>query len=234
VLLIDGDVRGGSISNHFVFSEMTSGLSGAIRVANQHRFDLEQLERLSMPFGRSSLRVMPGFTPGVSAEINQEAMAAVLETGRSHFDFTVVDLGSINSESPELAAERFTESVISLSNKQLFVCLADPVGIFRLLGTERRLLELSPSPLLIMNRVRNSVITQAKREISVTMERLSLIEIACFLPDEPQIIDQALRTGVPAATHSRRGAFRQALTSFSRAEILGRAGQLDSRMAKLG
>jgi hypothetical protein len=117
---------------------------------------------------------------------------------------------------------------------QLLVCLADPIGIFRLLATEQILLELGANPLVVMNRVRNSVITSARREIAITLQRLSQLGIACYLPDDPQQIDQAMRTGIQAVSLSRGGAFRQAMTGFVRAEILGTKGLLDSRVAKLG
>ncbi|MFY9305252.1 MAG: hypothetical protein WAO31_07175, partial [Rhodoluna sp.] len=121
-----------------------------------------------------------------------------------------------------------------MADSQLFVCLADPIGIFRLLATEQKLLEVSTNVKLLMNRVRNSVIASARREIAITLQRLSQLEVVSFLPDDPQQIDQAMRTGIPAMSLSRSGAFRQAMTGFVRAEILGAKGQLDLRVAKLG
>jgi hypothetical protein len=152
----------------------------------------------------------------------------------SRFEYTVIDLGSIGLADPSLVAEIFTETVLEIADKKLIVCLADPIGIFRLLATEQKVLELASDSLLLMNRVRNSVIPVAKREIPITLQRLSQLEVACYLPDDPQQIDQAIRTGVPAVSLSRSGLFRQAMTGFVRAEILGSKGQLDSRVAKLG
>jgi MinD-like ATPase involved in chromosome partitioning or flagellar assembly len=232
VLLIDGDLRGSSIANHFSLSDLPAGLPGAIRIANQKRFDMDQLARLSVPMSRSSLVVMPGFSSPPAAEVPTEALAEILDIARQNFDFTVIDLGPVVSEA--WASDSFTEAVFASADRQLFVCLADPIGIFRLLAGEQKLLEVSTNALVVMNRVRNSVIASARREIAITLQRLSQLEIACYLPDDPQQIDQAVRTGIPAASLSRGGAFRQAMTGFVRAEILGNNGQLDSRVTKLG
>ena len=78
------------------------------------------------------------------------------------------------------------------------------------------------------------MIASARREIGITLQRLSSLEPKAYFPDDPIHIDQAVRTGVPAISLSRSGAFRQALTGYVRAELLGRKGALDSRVAKLG
>jgi hypothetical protein len=127
-----------------------------------------------------------------------------------------------------------TNTIISLADRKIVVCLADPIGIFRLLGTENLIAATSQPVDLVMNRVRNSVIASARREIAITLQRLSALEPKAYLPDDPQHIDQAVRTGVPVTSLSRTGTFRQALTGFVRADLLGRKGALDSRVAKLG
>ena len=231
VLLIDGDLTASSIANNFLLADLPAGLPGAIRIASQNRFDLEQLERLSVEVKKSNLVIMPGFTNPPEQELGSDAMVGILEVARQTFDYTVIDLGSISTSS---CTSAFTESVFGMADSQLFVCLADPIGIFRLLATEQKLLEVSTNSRLLMNRVRNSVIASARREIAITLQRLSQLEVASYLPDDPQQIDQAVRTGIPAMSLSRSGAFRQAMTGFVRAEILGAKGQLDSRVAKLG
>jgi MinD-like ATPase involved in chromosome partitioning or flagellar assembly len=234
VLLIDGDLAASAIPNHFLLSDLPAGLPGAIRIANQNRFDLDQLERLTLPLAKSTLVIMPGFSGPAESEISSQALERILETAKASFDYTVLDLGSIGLAAPTLVAEQFTQTVFGMADKKLIVCLADPIGIFRFLATEQKVLELASDSLLLMNRVRNSVIPAAKREIAITLQRLSQFEVACYLPDDPQQIDQGIRTGVPPVSLSRSGLFRQAMTGFVRAEILGSKGQLDSRVAKLG
>ena len=233
VLLIDGDIQGPAVANHFALTQQPAGLQAALRIAGQQRFDLEQLERLSFQFQKSTLRIMPGSQNFPSQPIDQSAIANLLETARSGYEFTVVDLGSLSGDGSGTQAE-LTNTLILLADRTVMVCLADPIGIFRLLGIENLIAATSQPVDLVMNRVRNSVIASARREIAITLQRLSALEPKAYLPDDPQHIDQAVRTGVPATSLSRTGTFRQALTGFVRAELLGRKGALDSRVAKLG
>jgi len=233
VLLIDGDIQGPAVANHFALTQQPAGLQAALRIAGQQRFDLEQLQRLSFQFQRSTLRIMPGSQNFPSQPVDQGSVANLLETARSGYEFTVVDLGSLSGDGGGTQAE-LTNTIISLADRRIVVCLADPIGIFRLLGTENLIAATSQPVDLVMNRVRNSVIASARREIAITLQRLSVLEPKAYLPDDPQHIDQAVRTGVPATSLSRTGTFRQALTGFVRAELLGRKGALDSRVAKLG
>jgi MinD-like ATPase involved in chromosome partitioning or flagellar assembly len=233
VLLIDGDIQGSAVANHFALTQQPAGLQAALRIAGQQRFDLEQLERLSFQFQKSTLRIMPGSQNFPSQPFDQGAVANLLETARSGYEFTVVDLGSLSADGIGTQVE-LTNTIISLADRRIVVCLADPIGIFRLLGIENLIAATSQPVDLVMNRVRNSVIASARREIAITLQRLSALEPKAYLPDDPQHIDQAVRTGVPATSLSRTGSFRQALTGFVRAELLGRKGALDSRVAKLG
>lgn len=233
VLLIDADIQGPAVANHFALTQQPAGLQAALRIASQKRFDLEQLERLSFQFQRSTLRITPGSQNFPSQPFDQESVANILETARSGYEFTVVDLGSLSADASGAQSE-LTNTIISLADRRIVVCLADPIGIFRLLGLENLIASSSKSVDLVMNRVRNSVIASARREITITLQRLSSFEPKAYLPDDPQHIDQAVRTGVPATSLSRSGSFRQALTGFVRTELLGRKGALDSRVAKLG
>ena len=231
--MIDGDTNGPAVANHFLVTEQPAGLAAALRIANQKRFDLDQLERLSFQFQKSTLRIMPGTQDLPSQAIDESAIAMLLDTARSGFEYTVIDLGCLNPSS-ESRQDFLTGSILSLADRTVLVCLADPIGIFRLLSAEASIKSLPSSIDLVMNRVRNSVIASARREIGITLQQLSSLEPKAFLPDDPVHIDQAVRTGIPATSLSRSGTFRQALTGFVRAELLGRKGQLDSRVAKLG
>jgi Flp pilus assembly CpaE family ATPase len=176
---------------------------------------------------------MPGSQNFPSQPFDQKSLASLLETARSSHEFTVIDLGSLSADAIGTQAQ-LTNNIISLADRAIVVCLADPIGIFRLLGIENLIASSSHPVDLVMNRVRNSVIASARREIAITLQRLSTLEPKAYLPDDPQHIDQAVRTGVPATSLSRSGSFRQALTGFVRTELLGRKGALDSRVAKLG
>jgi MinD-like ATPase involved in chromosome partitioning or flagellar assembly len=228
VLIIDADLDGPSIANYFCLSELPEGLVGAIRIASQNRFDQAQLERLSVQVPKSSITVLPGVISEQYLELTKDSLAAILETAKASFDFVIVDLGSLKpSQEFDLTSE-----IVRVSDQVVVVALADPIGIFRLLRLEQGLLGLTDNPKLVINRLRNSVIAQAKTEIKTTLAGLGAIEAAAFLPDDPASVDQATRLGM--VTGARSGSFRSAVGIFTRVSILGRQGALDSRVAKLG
>ena len=228
VLLIDADLEGPSIANYFCLSELPAGLVGALRIASQNRFDQTHLERLSIEIAKSSITVLPGVTSDQKLELTRESIQAILEVAKASFDFVVVDLGSLK---PKQEFD-ITSEVVRISDQVVLVALADPIGIFRLLRVEPYLLSLTEQPKLVVNRTRNSVISQAKSEIKTTLADLGAIGASAFLPDDPVHVDQATRLGMLGG--GRSGSFRSAVGIFTKVEILGRPGALDARMAKLG
>jgi len=228
VLLIDADLEGPSIANYFCLSELPAGLVGALRIASQNRFDQTHLERLSIEIAKSSITVLPGVTSDQKLELTRESIQVILEVAKASFDFVVVDLGSLK---PKQEFD-LTSEVVRISDQVVLVALADPIGIFRLLRVEPYLLSLTEQPKLVLNRTRNSVISQAKSEIKTTLAGLGAIEASAFLPDDPVHVDQATRLGMLGG--GRSGSFRSAVGIFTKVEILGRPGALDARMAKLG
>ena len=229
VLLIDADLEGPSVANYLCLSELPAGLAGAFRLASQNRFDKAQLERLSVQVPKNSLTILPGVVSEPRSELTREITGAIIETAKLNFDFVVIDLGSLE---PNKNSFDLTREVLLLADQVVLVALADPIGIFRLLRLEPQVLALSENPKLIINRLRNTVVTQAKSEIKTTLASLGAIDIAAFLPDDPAHVDQATRLGMVAG--GRLGSFRQAVGIFTKASILGRQGALDARVAKLG
>jgi MinD-like ATPase involved in chromosome partitioning or flagellar assembly len=228
VLIIDADLDGPSVANYFCLAELPAGLVGAIRIASQNRFDQAQLVRLSVQVPKTSITVLPGVISDQILELTSESIAAIIETAKASFDFVIVDLGSLK---PKQEFD-LTSEVVRISDQVVLVALADPIGIFRLLRTEQDLLLLAEQPKLVVNRLRNSVIAQAKTEIKTTLAGLGSLEPIAFLPDDPMHVDQATRVGMIGG--GRSGSFRSALGIFTRVSILGRVGALDARVAKLG
>jgi len=231
VLLIDADLEGPSVANNFCLAELPAGLAGSIRIASQHRFDQAQLERLSVQAPKTSITILPGVISEHHLEITSEVVKAILETTKASFYFVVLDLGSLRPNPKKEVFDLNTE-IVSISNQVVLVAAADPIGIYRLLRIEATILAITESPKLVINRLRNSVITQAKSEIKTTLAGLGTIEVAAFLPDDPVHVDQATRLGM--AGGGRSGSFRSAVGIFTKASILGRQGALDARVAKLG
>lgn len=228
VLLIDADLEGPSIANYLCLSELPAGLVGALRIASQHRFDQTQLERLSIKIPKTLITVLPGVISNQALELTSESIQAILDVAKASFDFVVVDLGSLK---PRQEFD-LTSEVVRISDQVVLVALADPIGIFRLLRVEQFLLSLTEQPKLVLNRTRNSVISQAKSEIKTTLAGLGAIEAAAFLPDDPVHVDQATRLGMLGG--GRSGSFRSAVGIFTRVATLDRPGALDARVAKLG
>jgi MinD-like ATPase involved in chromosome partitioning or flagellar assembly len=228
VLLIDADLEGPSVANYFCLSELPAGLVGALRIASQNRFDQTHLERLSIQIPKSSITVLPGVISDQALQLTSEGIQAILEVAKASFDFVVVDLGSLK---PKQGFD-LTGEIVRISDHVVVVALADPIGIFRLLRFEQYLFSLTEQPKLVVNRTRNSVISQAKSEIKTTLAGLGSIEAAAFLPDDPVHVDQATRLGMLGV--GRSGSFRSAVGIFTKVVILGRPGALDARVAKLG
>jgi MinD-like ATPase involved in chromosome partitioning or flagellar assembly len=238
VLIIDADLYGPSVANYLSLAELPAGFAGALRIASQNRFDKSQLERLSVELSKPKLTLLAGSVSSQSVEITSEAIDQIIETAKANFDFTVIDLASwpqqkTTSSSRENLNVLFA-SVLGHANELVVVALADPVGIFRFLNVEQSILSSVSEPKLVINRLRNSVIPNARHEILQTLQRLSAIEVSGFLPDDPAHIDQATKDGTAASLLARPGSFRQAMQAFSNTVILKRLGQLDGRIAKLG
>jgi MinD-like ATPase involved in chromosome partitioning or flagellar assembly len=232
VLIIDADLAGSSVANYFCLSELPAGLVGAIRIASQNRFDAAQLDRLSIQLPKTSLTLLPGAMSKVTVELTNQILSAIVDTAKQSYEFVVVDLGAISPHSPKEEFD-FTRSLIKLADQVVLVASADPVGIFRLLAVEASVLELAEQPKLVVNRLRNSVIAQAKIEIKSTLSKLGAIEVLAFFPDDPVHVDQATRVGMGSSGLGKSGSFKSAVEIFTRSAILGRQGALDARLAKL-
>lgn len=230
VLLIDGDLHGSSIANYLCLSELPAGLAGAIRIASQNRFDQTQLERLSVMVPKSSITVLPGALSKLTVQPTREIILDIVNVAKQVFDFVIVDLGTVSLKSHDFD---FTRAVIEQADQVVLVASADPVGIFRLLAIESSVLELTTEPKLVINRLRNSVIPQAKSEIKTTLSKLGAIEVVAYLPEDPVQVDQATREGMVGPRLGRAGSFKSAVGIFTNSVILGRQSALDARVAKL-
>ena len=238
VLVVDADIQGPSCANYLSLSELPAGFPGALRIAGQNRFDRSQLERLSVELSKPKVTLLAGSIGSQAIEISSSSIDQMIEVAKENFDFTIIDLSSmphnISDSSGSENLKTLVSSVLSHGNELVVVALADPVGIFRFLQAEQSILSVFSEPKLVINRLRNSVIPNAKNEIQQTLQRLASMEISGFLPDDPALIDQATKEGTAASLLARPGSFRQAMHSFTNTVILNRPGQLDGRIAKLG
>lgn len=233
VLLVDLDLMGPSISAQLGLQESAPGLLAASRLALQQRLTEAELNRLCVDLSSFDFSVLP--SQGSLAkrkELTASSVGEIMRVAKESFDFVIADLGSGCFDA--LTNTEVYKEVLALSEHTIIVALGEPVGIYRLLQQEAELIQFSASPKLLINRVRNSVIPKARAEITVTLERLSKLEIRSLLPDDPSAIDQATKQAAPVSALGKSSTFRQALAGFARAEILKTRSPLDARLAKLG
>jgi Flp pilus assembly CpaE family ATPase len=169
----------------------------------------------------------------ITVEPTRDSLLEIIKVAKESFDFVVVDAGSASVATKH---EEFdlAKGFIQQADLVVLVASADPVGIFRLLAIESSVLELTVEPKLVINRLRNSVIPQAKSEIKTTLSKLGTIEIVAFFPEDSAQVDQATRYGMVGARIGRAGSFISAASIFTKSLILGKQGMLDARVAKLG
>lgn len=232
VALIDAHLGAPNLANNFMISELPAGLAAALRIANQQRFDTDALERLTIQLPKTSVRLLPGAAVLDPSWLSDAGIEELVSAFRASFEYVVVDLPPI--EGLVDIKQQLIGGFSKVCDRLLVVALADPIGIFRLLAIESEIARLQVETSLIVNRVRNSVIPGAKREIAVTLSRLSSFEVAAFLPEDGASLDQAIKEAIPVSSLSRTGTFRSAVIAFVRAGLLGTPGQLDTRVAKLG
>ena len=235
VFLLDADCEGPSLASHFGLAEHPAGIAAACRLASQDRFDLEQLQRLSVSFVSERLFVMTGLTSvNRWAEITPACLSEILKTAREHFDFVLLDLASNiegqDSLAPPGARNALARAALTFSDEVLAVGSADPVGIFRFLSSKEQLLELvKKPPLIVINRLRSSVLgTNARQQVTDTLRGLGKLEVLAFLPEDSANLDQAMQLGQPLSLSLRQGPYRQALSGFIKNEIIDRDAKKES------
>lgn len=243
VFLLDLDLVAPSLAQMLGLTEHPAGLAAACRLAAQNRFDIMQLERLSVRVaaGRQSVALMTGISSSTRwPEVTTESLITILELASQHFDYLVLDLASSlesGLRQPHVALERnqVTSLAISLSEFVIAVCAADPVSIERFLANEPFVRQSTAGePLILVNRLRKSVLgASAKNQITETLSRLANLSVHGFVPDDPAACDQALLEAIPIALARRSSGAKQAIAMFTQNHILGQRSRLDKRVAKL-
>lgn len=245
VFLVDGDTYNPSINLTLGIQEHPAGLAAACRLVSQDRFNLDELNRLSVELkcGSGRLTVMTGLSNSNRwPESSSERVDEMITKASDHFDFVILDLASpieagISGNHSVGERNAVTRWAISYSDVVISVCGSDPVSIGRYLAALPEISELSPQgeSITLINRLRNSVLgLSAKQQIKETLDRLGQVEISGFIPDDPAAADAALRDSLPINLGRRSAQSRSAIALFVKNHLLGARNQLDRRMAKLG
>ena len=244
VFLLDADTSAPSLDLLLGLTDHPAGVAAACRLVSQGRFDLQQLERLSVPLttGRGQVTLMTGLSdPERWPELSPDRVSLILQVAQSNFDFVLVDLASSLEVGLLLGfggvdRTEITRQVLVEADQVIMVCAADPVGVHRFLQAAATLRELQPKGelLTIVNRLRKSVLgAGAKQQVSESLSRLGQIEVAAFIADDPIAADFALRSSMPIAMGKRGSPAKQATALFVRAHLLKARSRLDVRLAKL-
>ncbi|MFM1984189.1 MAG: hypothetical protein RL723_624 [Actinomycetota bacterium] len=250
VLMVDADTYAPSLDVYLGLNDHPAGIAAACRLISQDRFDISQLRRLSVDLQTQSgsLTVMTGLSSSARwPEVSGQQIDNLVAVARHHFDFVLLDTAA-NLEAeiglPQFAVQRNSVARWAVSNAEfvIAVCGSDPVSIARYLEASVSLSELKPigQLLTLVNRLRTSVLgSSAKQQILETLSRLGQIQVSGFIPDDQPAADAAIKGAVPMVLAKRSSQVKQAISLFTKVQILGQRNPLDSRllkkpMAKLG
>lgn len=242
VLLIDLDTYSPSISDSLGLVDHPPGLASAARLVGQGRFDLEQIERLSVNFevGTGKLAILTGLSnPARWPEINGEKTEGLISAGQEHFDFVVVDVAphlesSVRQVGGAVDRNVATRTALGSCAKSLAVISADSVGVKRFIENFEQAAGLSNDFAILANRVRSSALgAKAKHQVDDAVRFFCDREIAAFIPDDPDSCDRALLEMVPLAMMKRSSPARQAIVQFARLTFLPGRALKGRRVAKL-
>ncbi len=244
VFLLDADTYAPSLADLFGLFEHPAGLPAACRILGQDRFDLEQLQRLSLELaiGKKSLTLMTGIGSNRRwAELTAERLSDMLQLAKANFDFVLVDLASplesgLSLMHSSLSRNEATRTAIALADQVIAVANADPIGIQRFV---EQLPELPATGevLPVINRLRSSALgVRPKQQIAETLLRLVKLEPAAFIPVDQEAFDFALLNNLPLALAKRHSPARQATNDFAKQYLLRQPSELERRIAspKLG
>lgn len=241
VLLIDADTYAPSIDVLLGLNDHPAGLAAACRLVGQQRFDLEQLQRLSveLDLGSKKVTVMTGLSSATRwPEIAPEKLEQIIRTAGAEFDYILLDVAAATEGQilcPQSSVERNSISRWALANSDQVIAISgsEPVAIARHLEAMSALTELRPigEVLTVVNRLRNSVLGfSAKQQIIQTLSSLGQLQVSGFVPDDPAAADAALKTSTPLAMGKRTSQARMAVSLLTKTKVLGERTPLDRRL----
>ncbi|MGH3507873.1 MAG: AAA family ATPase [Nocardioidaceae bacterium] len=227
-LLVDADVYGGTVAQLLGLLDESSGLLAASRAANVGALTVDVLARHAREVS-PDLRVLTGLPRADRwPEVRPVLLRAVLDSCRALADVTVVDCGFSLERDEEIvydtAAPRrngATLEALAQSDTVVVVGSADPVGIGRLTRGLDELREVLPgvAPYVVLNRSRASL-GWGGDEVREVVRRVSGVEVAAVLPDDPAACDRALVQGRAVAECAAASRVARALHRVA-ADLLG-------------
>ena len=203
-LLVDLDTWGASVSQLLGMVDEAPGVAAAARASEQGSLDVPALARLA-PEALPQLRVLTGLPRADRwPEVRAGAVEDILRLARSVADHVVVDTGFPLEDDEELSYDTTaprrnaaTLAAIESADRLVVVGAADPVSLQRLVrGVQEVALLPSPSPTVVVNKVRASVAGPGpERAIREVLGRFAGLEDVRFLPWAPDECDEAVLAG---------------------------------------
>ncbi len=233
VLLVDLDTLAPSLALGLGLVDTPAGLSACLRLAEQNRLSIEELNRLtiSISLGRNELKFMPGLSSANRwLEVSAERFEKLLMCLEDVVDHVVVDLPQAtvfrsnffhpsNMNAAESDRDTLLKSVLTKAAKLVLVSGSDPVAAQRFLRAKEYLAELDPgtSPLVAVNRFRTSALgNRAKDELIETYMNLAQLRIDVFIPEDRENLDKAMLNGLPLALLKRSSPARVAIAELAK------------------
>ena len=245
VLVIDADTYAPSLIQHFGFDQNYSGLSAAVRAADQERLDDATFERLLLTFEiqKHSVQLLAGLTMvNRWPEIGFEKIRLLAEFARARFDFVIIDIAS-NIETgvvdANLLSERNSAAIgaLSIADQVVAVAAADLVSLNRFIWAWQsiRELKLTAQIKVLVNRLNQGALgKKASAEIATSIRTLAEVQVDGFIDDDPALFARALAEGHPVALVGRNSQAKQAIASYAQTWLLEMPSKPNRRLAKLG
>lgn len=238
VFLLDADTYAPSLAQLFGLFDHPAGLGAACRILGQDRFDIEQLNRLSLQLaiGRKTLTIMTGIgTHQRWAEVTAERLCALIEVAKQNFDFILVDVASplengLTLAYSNLARNAATRTALELADSVVAISAADPISIKRFLDALGEV-PVRSEMITVVNRLRTAALGSGpKQQITETLSRLANLEVDAFIPEDQPSFDKAVLTNLPIALSKRNSPARAAIALFARQYLLKERNNLDGRV----
>jgi MinD-like ATPase involved in chromosome partitioning or flagellar assembly len=167
---------------------------------------------------------LPGIT-GLSRwpEITPSAIEALVESSSQNYDLVVFDLSSslepaLRTEASALHRNELTRHLVANCDDLIMVAGADPISTHRALRQIGDALKLHGEVgfHLVINRLRSSVLgANPSRQLQRTYVDLVKRVPNHYLPDEPKLLDEALRYGLPVRLVRRSSVYLKSVRALT-------------------
>ncbi|WP_431800105.1 AAA family ATPase [Microbacterium kunmingense] len=225
VALVDADTHAPALALALGLADEGPGFAAACRHAGRGELTVAELERISAPLGRSSVRVLTGINrPSRWPELSHSRVTAALEACRTWAEVTVVDVAASLERDEEIVSDldgprrnAATLAALEVADRIVAVAAADPVGIARFLRgyTELRATVGSTPVAVLANRLRpGSLGIDARGQVRRTLDRFAGIRDVWFVPYDARSADAALLSARPIAEVAPRSPFAAAIRRF--------------------